>query len=135
MASQDQRRVVNRIVEEAYNRGNFTVLDECVAPDFTSAMLPEGSPGGPEAFRLGIAAFRAGFPDLHFTIDDQIAEPGTVVNRWTMTGTHQGSFMGIEPTGKTVRIHGISIWYLRDDQVVDFWVVMDEHGLRQQFNT
>lgn len=132
MSVDRQRRVVDRIVDEAYNRGEFAVLDECIAPDYSSEMLPEDIPGGPEAFKQVIAGFRTAFPDLHFAIDDQIAEPGKIVNRWTMTGTHRGSFMGVDPTNRPVEVHGISLWYLRGNQVVDFWVVMDNLRLKEQ---
>lgn len=127
-----QIEVVNRIVNEAYNNGELAVLDECISPDFTSEMLPAGMPGGPEAFKRMISHFRTGFPDLHFTVDDQISEPGKVVNRWTMTGTHDGPYMDIPATGNAIHIHGISIWYLHDDKVVDFWVVMDQQALHHQ---
>lgn len=132
MSVETQRDVINRIVDEAYNHGNFAVLNEAIAPDFTSELLPEDMPGGPDIFKRMITGFRVAFPDLHFTVDDQIAEPGKVVNRWTMTGTHSGPFLGLAPSGRPVTLHGISIWYLRDHAVTDFWVVMDELSLRQQ---
>jgi predicted ester cyclase len=86
--------------------------------------------------RQGIKQFygmlRAAFPDLHFTIEDQIAAGDRVVTRWTANGTHNGEFQGISPTGKQITIAGIDIDRLANGKVVECWPVADELGLLRQ---
>ena len=72
------------------------------------------------------------FPDLHFTIEDLIAEGGTVVVRFTTRGTHQGTLMGIPPTGKQVSGTGMFIDRIVNGKGVEQWFNSDILGLLQQ---
>ena len=76
---------------------------------------------------------RTGLPDLHYTIEDLIAEEDKVVSRWTLTGAHTGEVMGIPPSGNQVTITGILISRVASDKVVEDWGVSDQLGLMQQF--
>jgi len=76
--------------------------------------------------------YRTAFPDVHFTIEDQIAEGDRVVTRWTARGTHQGPLVGIPPTSKQVTMSGIAIYRLVDGKIVEQWGVNDMLGLLQQ---
>jgi predicted ester cyclase len=75
---------------------------------------------------------REAFPDLHFTVEDQIAAGDRVVTRWAGTGTHEGEFQGIPPTGRKVRISGIDIDRFASGKVVECWPEVNELGLLQQ---
>jgi predicted ester cyclase len=66
------------------------------------------------------------------TIEDQIAEGDRVVTRWSGQSTHQGEFMGIPPTGKTVRVTSISIDRVAGGQIVESWWESDQLGMMQQ---
>jgi predicted ester cyclase len=72
------------------------------------------------------------FPDLHFTIEDQIAEGDKVVNRVTARGTHLGDFRGIPPTGKQVTVAGITIDRIAGGKLVESWTSWDFLGILQQ---
>jgi steroid delta-isomerase-like uncharacterized protein len=87
---------------------------------------------GPEDARKSIAALRAAFPDIHFDLEDVLAEGDKVVIRWTCTGTHRGEFRGIAPTGKRVSFPGMNIYRLRDGKIVERWGVEDGLSLLQQ---
>jgi len=76
--------------------------------------------------------FRTAFPDVRFTVEDQIADGDLLANRFTVRGTHQGEFMGIPPTGKQATVSGIDMIRVRDGKVVEHWVQMDQMGLMQQ---
>jgi steroid delta-isomerase-like uncharacterized protein len=76
--------------------------------------------------------FRSAFPDLQFTMEDQIADGDKVVHRLTATGTHRGEFMGIPPTDKRVRVTGVNINQFVDGKIVEAWGFMDMMGLMQQ---
>jgi steroid delta-isomerase-like uncharacterized protein len=77
---------------------------------------------------------RAVFPDIHFDVEDMIAEGDKVVSRYTVTGTHQGEFMGIPATGKPVKITTIWIHRLADGRIVEGrdWGEWDRLSLLEQ---
>jgi steroid delta-isomerase-like uncharacterized protein len=79
-----------------------------------------------------VAALRDAFPDVHITIEDQVAEGDRVVTRWTARGTHTGAFQGIPPTGKRGSMTGIDINRFADGKVVECWTNADDLGLLQQ---
>ena len=76
--------------------------------------------------------FRSAFPDLNVTVEDSIAEGDKVVQRLSQTGTHEGEFMGVEPTGRKVTSSGIIIGRLEDGKAVKEWAQLDQMGLMQQ---
>ena len=77
-------------------------------------------------------AFTTGFPDSRISIEACIAEGDTVVTRWTLTGTHQGMFQGIPPTGRPVRFNGIEFNRVLKGRLVEHWSMFDNLALLQQ---
>jgi predicted ester cyclase len=73
-----------------------------------------------------------GFPDMNWTVNEQIAEGEKVVTRFTWTGTHQGEFMGIPPTGKSVEVWGVVIDVVRNNLFSESRIIMDNVGLLHQ---
>jgi predicted ester cyclase len=71
------------------------------------------------------ATLRRGFPDLHVQVEDLIAEGDKVVSRNTVTGTHQGEYMGLQPTGKSVTYDEIFIFRLANGRITESWGVVD----------
>lgn len=114
MSIEANKALVQRYVEEPWNKGNVAALDEMCAPNFHLEGL-----GGVEEFKAVITAFRKSFPDLHFTVEEVIAEGDKVAYRWTSRGTHRGDYEGIAPTGKTVTSTGITIIRIVDGKVVE----------------
>jgi predicted ester cyclase len=72
------------------------------------------------------------FPDIHFTIEDQIAEGDRVVTRWTARATHTGPFQGMPPTGRQVRMAATDVDRIANGKVVECWSQMDDLSLMQQ---
>lgn len=131
--SEQNAALVHRAVDEVWNRGDYDHLDELVASDIIiHSPTPGGEIHGPEGIRQFYGALRAGFPDIHFTIEDQFASGDRVVTRWTARATHTGAFQGKPPTGKQIRMAGIDIDRIADGKVVECWPFMDELGLLQQ---
>ena len=130
--SEQNKAVVRRWIA-GLNAGDLDVADEIYAPDFV--MHDPGNPDrllGPEGTKQGFAAFLAAFPDLHVTIDDIIAEGDKVVWRVSLTGTHNGEFLGIAPTGKQITNKGITIVRMVDGKFVEGWQNGDDLGMLQQ---
>jgi len=87
---------------------------------------------GPESMRRVVMMLRTVFPDLHFTMEELVAEGDTVVGRVTMSGTHQGPFMGIAPTGRSVRQAQVHFVRFRDGKGIEHRAVRDDLGMMQQ---
>ena len=133
MSAEQNKAVFRRFVEEVFNRGNISLVDELCAPDFVEhEELPPGFPPGREAVKTFSTIFRGAFPDLKVTIDDIIAEDDKVVLRGTWSGTHKGEFMGIAPTGKSVSFGVIDTVRIAGGKLVEHWGQMDTMRLMQQ---
>ena len=130
MPADENKAVYRRFIEEVFNSKNVARTDEFIQPEFVDHT--PGLPSGLDGAKKGIVGFLTGFPDLHFTIEDQIAEGDKVVTRWTAHGTHQGPFMGMAPTGKQGAVTGITIDRLANGKVVESWYNFDALGLMQQ---
>lgn len=129
--SDQNKALMRRGIEEVWSQGKFDILDELVASDFVGHMAPVDN-HGPEGVKQYFSTLRAAFPDLHFTIEDQIAEGDRVATRWTARATHKGEFQGVPPTGRQGVVTGITISRVADGKVVEGWTNLDELGLLQQ---
>jgi len=133
MSTEQNKALVRRLMEEVFDRGNISLIDELFAPDFVEhEELPPGIPAGSEGVKQMSTMFRSAFPDFKATIDDMIAEGDKVVVRGTWSGTHKGEFMGIPPTGKRVSFGVIDIVRIAGGKFVEHWGQMDNMGLMQQ---
>jgi len=122
-----------RTYEEMFNQGNLANVDELIAPDCINHEVPTGMNNrGPESARQVVMMLRTAFPDLHFAIEELVAEGDTVVGRVTMSGTHQAPFIGIAPTGRSVQQSQVHFVRFRDGKGVEHRAVRDDLGLMQQ---
>lgn len=119
-----------RLIDEGFNHGDLTVIDEIVAPGFVEHQ--RGMSGGIEGVKQTISFLRAAHPDLVLTIDDLAISGDTVWARLHCTGTHTGPFFGMEATGKTFTIDVIDICRAGDGKLVEHWGVPDRFGLLEQ---
>src|SRR5215211_7683112 len=100
MSAEANKVVSRRFLEEVLSQGHVDLLDDIMAPGHVLSgpgALP-GLPPGPEGTKIQIGVYRTAFPDLHITVDEQVAEGDMVVTRWTGTGTQQGALNDIPPT-------------------------------------
>ena len=132
MSTEQNKALIRRFYEEVLNKKNTAVIDELLDPNQVNHSLPPGMPADLEGSKQFIGMFLTGFPDLHFTVEDMIAEGDTVVARLTARGTHQGAFMGIPPTGKHVTVTAIDISRMAGGKSVEHWIEMDTLGMMQQ---
>ena len=131
--SEENKTIARRWFEDLWNKGDLSVADEVLAPTYVHHDLSTPDFGrGPESEKKRVALYRTAFPDLHFTIDDLIAENDKVVVRWTCRGTHKGDLSGIAPTGKGFTLTGVSISRISAGKAVEGWVNWDALGMFQQ---
>jgi predicted ester cyclase len=123
---------VRRFYDEVFNKKNRAAIDEFIDPSCVDHAAPPGTPGGLKGVKQTLTMYLTAFPDLHFTVEDIIAEGDKVVARLTVRGTQQGVFMGIPPTGKQTTSTAIDINRIVGDKSVEHWLNMDTLGLLQQ---
>jgi predicted ester cyclase len=128
----ENKALFRRTYEELLNRGNLDVAHELVAAEFINHEAPPGRDRGPESMRGLTNMLRTAFPDLHFEIEELVAEGDTVAGRLTMSGTHEGPLMGTLPTGRSVRQDHMHFVRFRDGKAVEHWGVRDDLGMMQQ---
>jgi steroid delta-isomerase-like uncharacterized protein len=87
---------------------------------------------GPAGYLAIIGMMRGGFPDIQWTLEEMVVEPTKVAARFTMRGSHQGPFLGIPPTGRTIAVQALNIYHLSDGHIVKEYGQPDMMGLMQQ---
>jgi steroid delta-isomerase-like uncharacterized protein len=133
MSSEVNQTAYRRTFEEVFNQGNLALVDELVAPDFLNHEVPPGMNNrGPDSTRQVVRMLRTAFPDLHFTIEDLVAEGDTVAGRVTMSGTHLGPFQGIPPTGRSFQQEHMHFVRFRDGKAIEHRAVRDDLGMMRQ---
>jgi len=127
----DNERLVRLFVETVVNRGDTDLLPALVAADYVGHD-PLGDHYGLDGMRLGVAELRAAFPDLKVSVDDVVDGGDRVVHRFTVAGTQAGPFLGLPPTGRSVKTTGIAIDRVTGGKLAERWVVLDVIGLLRQ---
>jgi predicted ester cyclase len=109
----DPKRLIQRLVDDVINGDDPRALTEIATPALARA--------------LGRAfdQFRAAFPDWHQEIVELVAEGQTVVARFRCTGTHQGPWQGLHPTGRTMRVDEVYFFRVADDRLTRVWGLED----------
>jgi predicted ester cyclase len=130
---ENNKALVRRFNEEVYNRGNMDVADELLAPNFVSRDALTGEEGSREDLKREIAEQAAISSDLHFSIEEEIAEGDKVVTRVIGSGTHDlEEFEGLAPSGKRITIENITINRVVEGKIVEERNVADSSPWWQQ---
>ena len=124
--------MIRHFAEQVITQGDFDSAARFVWEDVVEQVPLPGQGPGLEGLKDILRAMRSGFPDLHFAIVEQISEGDKVVSRFEWTGTHQGPFLGVPATGRTVRVWGIVIDRLEEGRIRDTRIIMDTLGLMMQ---
>src|SRR5918994_3852294 len=135
MSAEENKEKARRLMEEAFGQGNTEVIDEVLHSDFV-CYDPNSEAGeirGADTIKSEIEYFRNAVPDLTYTVIDQVAEGDKVVTRYTASGTHQGEFFGVAPTGKRIEMSGIQIdRFSENGKMVEEWPEYDLLGAMKQ---
>ena len=123
MGIEESRAIVRVYFEQLLNQGNLDVVDSIVTPNYVlhDPNFFFGDLYGPEALKQFVRAGRTAFPDIHFSIEDQISEGNKVGTRWVATGTHDGTYMGIAPTGNRITVAGFALQHFEGSKIVEEW--------------
>lgn len=106
------------------------VLSESV--DVYNPGLPDGEVHSRAAYEAYLQEVRTGFPDFQLTEEEVVSSGDVVMAEFTITGTHEGEFQGLPPTGREVEIRGVETFRVADGNVVECHVYYDTRELADQ---
>jgi steroid delta-isomerase-like uncharacterized protein len=124
--------VVRRFIEEVLNQGNVDAAGQFFWEDMVEQVPFPGQGPGLEGLKEVLRGLRAAFPDMHWTVQEQIAEGDKVLSRFEWTGTHRGTFLGVPATDRAVTVWGMVIDRLEGGKIKDTRIIMDTLGLMMQ---
>src|ERR671933_1878477 len=134
MSREDNIAAQEKFAEGVVN-GNLEVIDEVMADDVVDHdPAPDQGPG-PEGFKQFFTTLRNAFPDFNIEPERMVATDDDVAIAYTLTGTHEGEFLGVEPKGRTISVRGVKVTrFNADARIVERWGSSDELGILQQLN-
>ena len=132
MSIEENKAIARRWLEQIWDKGSLAAMDELLTTNFVFNYAAPGMASDREGYKQTVTMYRTVSPDMHYAVDDIVAEGHKVVVRWTGRGTHKGDLMGIAPTGKQVTITGISILRITGGKIVEEWGEMNMLGALQQ---
>lgn len=132
MSLEENKQVVRRFVEEVLNKGHVDSAGDYMADDVVELVPFPGQGPGLSGLKDVLRGFRAAFPDMHWTIEEQVAEADKVLTRFVWTGTHRAEFFGVAGTGKAVVVWGMVIDRLAHGKIKETRILMDALGMMRQ---
>ena len=132
MSTTENKAVIAAFIEEVINQKRLERADDLVLENFVELDPLPGQQQGREGLKGILGMLFAAFPDMHWVIDETVAEGNNVVTRFTWTGTHGGPFMGIPATGKSVTVKGVVMDKLEGGKMAESRILMDNMGMMMQ---
>jgi predicted ester cyclase len=129
MSADDNLKATRQVIAEAFNKGNYEVLRTYLHPDYLEHQF--GSQPNIEGVQNRIEKLRQAFPDLHFSIEELVAQEDKVWLRMTARGTNQGGFMG-PPNNKSFEITVFDQVRFQDGLIIEHWGSPDRFALLVQ---
>lgn len=124
-------KLIRTFIDEAFNKGNLSILEEIIHPDY-QYLSPDSQLEGIGQLRNFIQAFRNAFPDLNLKVDDIFSSNDRACAAFTLKGTHKQDFMGIPATGKSVEVQGMVISRIKDSKILEDREIIDNLTFFQQ---
>jgi len=116
-----------------WNEGNLDLIQEVYAPGYIRHDVDLGEDTlGTDGLKAYVTAIRTAYPDFHVTADEVLVAGDKLVERWTATGTNQGPYRGYQPTGKRMKVSGVSITRVVDGKTAEEWAYWNDLAGFQQ---
>jgi predicted ester cyclase len=129
------RLIGRRVLLELWGQGKLEVADELYAPNYVDHVAKGPEPGqvrGAQGIKQAVTLFRTAFPDLTYTVHEEMAQRDLVWTRFSARGTQMGLFLGVAPTGRVVTYTGMDLNRIAKGKIVESWVNYDALALLQQ---
>jgi len=130
--SEENKALIHYWCDEGFNKNNMAIADEVYASNVFYHEPSAGEVIGLEPLKQFVVTWRAAFPDSRLRIDEQVAEDNRVATRWTFTGTHQGNFRGLAPTGRAINFTAMYFYRFDGGKVVEIHAMVNLLRLLQQ---
>ena len=128
----DNSTIVRQFLEETINLGQIDTAGKYFWEDMTEQVPFPGQGPGVDGLKHVLRGLRAAFPDMHWSVEEQIAQADKVVTRFEWTGTHHGDFLGVPATGRPVKVWGMVIDRFEEGRIKETRILMDTLGLMMQ---
>ena len=129
MSTEQNQGVLQSVIEEGFNKGNYEALDSLFAADYREHQF--GLQQTLAGFKQDIQWLRTAFPDLHLTIEDMVADGDKVWVRMTARGTNLGPLVG-PATGKLMTIAVMDVCRFENGKIVEHWGIPDRFAQMAQ---
>ncbi|CAG4894866.1 ester cyclase [Paraburkholderia saeva] len=129
---QEISHIVRGFTEEVLNQGRIEETGRFFWEDMVERVPFPGQGPGLEGLKDVLRGMRAAFPDMHWRIEEQLADADRVLTRFEWTGTHHGEFLGVPATGRPVRVWGMVIDRFQAGRIKESCIIMDTLGLMVQ---
>ena len=130
--SDQNAAIIRHFADEVITRGNIDAASQFAWEDVVEQVPLPGQGPGLDGLKDVIRGMRSAFPDIVFSIEEQVSEGEKVASRFEWTGTHQGDFFGVPATGRSVRVWGVVIDRLEQGRIKETRIIMDMLGLMMQ---
>ena len=126
MSEQSNRELIVRHFDEIFNRGNLAFVEEAYTENaiIHDAILPN-VPAGPGGIRRYVRTYGEPVPDIHFEVQELIADGDTMAAQWIASGTQVGTLLGLPSTGRRVEASGVSVYRMEEGRIAEAWVYWD----------
>jgi len=128
----DNSSIIRRFVEEVLNQGNLDAASQFCWEDVVEQVPFPGQGPGLEGLKEIVRAMRTAFPDMRWSVEEQIQENDKVLSRFVWIGTHRGEFLGVPATGHAVSVWGMVLDRLVAGRIKETRIIMDTLGLMTQ---
>ena len=128
------KAVVRKYFNEVLKKGNYDAVKEIFSPSFIfcGPSMKKPVSGLPGIIYEFVSSARHAFPDLYFSIENEIAEDDQVAVVWRMTGTHKKQFRDIPPSGKLVTLTGMDIFFIENGKIEGMWAFFEMKSALEQ---
>lgn len=126
------KEVVRRFEEEVFNQGRLELADELMTSDAVNHSPLPGEKPGPPGIRQTYEVMKGAFSDYWVGVERLLAEGDFVAELLRIEGTHTGTYLGMEATGRKVSVPELNIYRLESGKIAARWGVLDRLGMLEQ---
>jgi steroid delta-isomerase-like uncharacterized protein len=136
MSAETNKALIQQFWADVWERANLGAIETLTTEDFIDRTSPQWAQAGRAGLREHVAFLQHAFGEWHVTIEELIADERSIVVIWTLHGTHQGTFLGLPPTGNRVDVGIVSVVRVRDGRIAEYhgrpdtWAVLSQMGAR-----
>lgn len=133
--TEELKSMIQKVFEEAYNKGNLDVLDELVDSNYLRHQSPMKNVKGLNAYKKFVDDVRKAYTNFEMKVEEVLADGNKTVARIVLTGKHTGKTPTLmaPPTGKEIAMVGCTVSTWENGKITEEWVYNDYMGLTQQF--